>query len=380
MQDIVAKMKTLLIIGGTGLLSGAVAKEAVNKGFDVTCINRGLHNPVAGTKVIVSDKDDYAKLKNELNGCFFDSVIDFLVRKDDELQRSFEFYSAYTNQYLFVSSTMIFNSSIDLIFEEDSPKVQEEWPYSKEKWECEKLLVELSKDSECHYTIIRPGITYDDTRIPYSVMPIYGQHWSLIARMLEGKPIVAINAGMNKCNIMRVEDFAIGVVGLFGNKKAYDEAFNVCGDESPSFCQVLDEVANIVGTKYQILGVSAQEYTKLVPNRKDEIIGRSFNYVCNNKKLKRIVPDFGSHISLHDGLSQVLKAYKENNYYNGIDYAWDAECDKVAREKGWNTSHFIDYLHDASIQDKLVYHKIMGNRYLYFYYRSLKKMCAILGF
>ena len=33
--------KNILIVGGTGVISFAVVKQALSQGFDVTCINRG---------------------------------------------------------------------------------------------------------------------------------------------------------------------------------------------------------------------------------------------------------------------------------------------------------------------------------------------------
>jgi len=54
----------------------------------------------------------------------------------------------------------------------------------------------------------------DDTHIPYGISPQYGYHWTLIARILSGKPIIRWNGGINRCNMMRVEDFAVGVIGL----------------------------------------------------------------------------------------------------------------------------------------------------------------------
>ena len=367
-------MKKILVIGGTGLLSGAVVREALKQGCDVTCINRGTRTPMKGSHAIISDKDNYQLLKKELKGKRFDAVIDFLVRKTDELQLSFDFYSQYTQQYVFVSSTMVYNSSIDMIFSEDAPKVQPLWSYSKEKWDCEELLVRLSKVSNCHYTVVRPGITYDDTRLPYGIMPPYGKHWSLVARMKAGKPIVTVNSGSNKCNMMRAEDFAVGVVGLFGNTQAYDEAFNVCGNECPTYRQVLDTIASSLGIEYQTIDVTAQEFAELVPSRKEEILGRSCNYECSNRKISDLVPKFSQQISLKEGIPSVLQAYITSNYQQGIDYAWDAECDKVAIKKGVKSIHFCDYLKNATIDDMIVYYKLTNNKLLELLYKAIRKI------
>lgn len=372
-------MRKILIIGGTGLLSGAVSKEAVRQGCDVTCINRGKHVSIVGTHTIISDKDDYACLARQLQGLYFDAIIDFLVRHKEELQKSFDFYSQYTKQYVFVSTTMVYNSSLDMLFEEDAPKVQKQWSYSIEKWECEEVLIKLAATSSCNYTIVRPGITYDNTRIPYDIMPSYGKHWSLIARMKAGKPIIALNGGSYKCNMMRAEDFARGVVGLLGNKDAYNEAYNVCGEECPSFKQILDIVSSIIGIEYKVLDVSTEEYAELMPNRRDDIKGRSFNYVCSNRKIKNIVPNFSPQISIEEGIRSVIEAYVDDNYQQGIDHEWDAQWDYVAKSKGVKSLRFVDYLGNATLSDKIAYYRINGGTCIQLFYKCMRKVRGILA-
>ena len=76
----------ILLIGGTGVLSGAVATEALKQGYDVTVINRG-HRPVAkGLNLIKADRTDYDYIKSQLNGRKFDAIIDFLCYSE-KLQR-----------------------------------------------------------------------------------------------------------------------------------------------------------------------------------------------------------------------------------------------------------------------------------------------------
>jgi nucleoside-diphosphate-sugar epimerase len=62
-----------------------------------------------------------------------------------------------------------------------------------------------------------------------------GKHWTLISRILAGKPIITWNQGLNKGNVTHEDDFAKGVIGLIGNSNAFNEAFNVCGEELPTY-------------------------------------------------------------------------------------------------------------------------------------------------
>ena len=213
----------ILIIGGTGVLSTAVTSAALNKGIGVTMINRGNRLIPEGVEHIKADKDDRCLIENTLKNRYFDAVIDFLCYTDEETKRSVSLYSKHTKQYIYISSCAVYNTELlyGKLGDEDSPKELSIWPYSLNKCNSEQLLKSLFANTEVNYTIVRPCVTYDNTRIPYGISPRYGYHWTLCARIKAGKPIIRWNQGVNRCNIMRVEDFAVGLVGLIGNQYSY---------------------------------------------------------------------------------------------------------------------------------------------------------------
>lgn len=356
----------LLIIGGTGVLSSAVAIESINRGIRVTIINRGNRKEriPTGVNLIIADKDDHSKISDALGSQSFDAIIDFLCFNEKEIEKSFSFYKTYTKQYFFISSSAVYDSRIDGIKTEESPKVNPNWKYSVDKWASEELLVKMATRTGINYTIIRPCVTYDDTRIPYGIMPRYGYHWTLIERIKNGKPVLTWNKGNNRCNMMRVEDFAVGVVGLIGNPKAFNEAFNVCGDEAPSFSEVLDVISKWLGKDIVRLDIPSSFYAKEAPRYSGEIMGgRSLDSINSNGKLKEAVPSFKQRISLAEGVELTLNAYKDHGYEKGISWEYDAQCDRIVKKwckmKGIDSSQycarFVDYLKNAGKRERFNY-------------------------
>ena len=163
----------ILIIGGTGVLSSAVTAEALRQGIEVTMINRGKRPIPDGVEHIKADKDDHDTIAKALTGRLYDAVMDFLCLSDAQTERSVRIYSHYAKQYFFISSCAVYDTATlnGKMADEDAPKVLEMWDYSANKWSSEQKLVSLLKDSDVKYTIIRPCVTYGDTRIPYGIMP-----------------------------------------------------------------------------------------------------------------------------------------------------------------------------------------------------------------
>jgi Nucleoside-diphosphate-sugar epimerases len=262
----------------------------------------------------------------------------------------------YCNQYIFISSACVYDYSKPGIKSEDDIKVFKEWDYSIDKWECECFLSEMAEKKHFAYTIIRPCITYDDSRIPYGIVPPYGYHWTIVERILHDKPIIRWNGGVNRWSMMRVEDFSIALVGVLGNKDAYNQAFNICGDDSCSWNEVIECVEQIIDKKAVFYDISSEEFASLAPEMRGRIFGRSFDLICSNCKIKTLVPDFHKTYNLRSGLEKTIQSYKDNNFQRGIDYQYDADMDRIIREsciihrdKKFNFKHgFINYLGTAT--------------------------------
>lgn len=357
----------VLIIGGTGILSTAVVDECVNKSIDVYMINRGRRKLFINEKVhlIKCDVHNKERVQELIAGLNFDAVIDFLCYTKEDLEYSLNLFSKLSNQYVFISSTAVYNTSINQIFSEDSEKIQSLWPYSVGKNECEKYLQEYCALNNINYTIVRPGVNYGNTRIPYGIYPAIGYHWTLVERILHKKPIITWNNGENRGNITRVEDFAMGTVGLLGKKEAYNEAFNVVGDDFYSWDEVLQTLAKVLGKEVVTIDIPKEFYAEELGERKGELLGgRAQNCMCSNEKLKKIVPSFKTTISLEEGIKKTLEFYEKNDYLFGIDYDYESDTDRIICKyltsihqdcKSFNLK-YIKYINSPIIKSFLKYY------------------------
>ena len=355
----------LLIVGGTGVLSTALVREAQARGMEVSIINRGNRKGriPEGVELIQSDVRNSEYLRSVLEGRRFDAVVDFLCYDKKQIEYSLGLFKDFAKQYVFISTSCVYDTSIPGIKDEDSPKGFKEWSYSTDKWECEQYLVKKAAEYGIEYSIVRPCITYDDTRIPYGIMPPYGYHWTLAARIMSGKPVITWDGGSAQWNMMRVEDFAVGLAGLIGNPEAYGQSFNICGDRPSSWNEVLETLGRILGKEVKTLDISSEKFRKYCPGRAGEIAGRAADSVIDNAKIKSAVPEFRQRISLEEGIRKTLDAYKNQNYQKGIDWRFDALWDYIARrEKGRGRKFrtgFVNYLGTATFKDRITYLKAM---------------------
>ena len=70
-----------LFIGGTGIISAAVSRRAVEQGIDLTLLNRGRRGEFfpRGARQVVADRQDARAVKEALRGQSFDIVADWIA-------------------------------------------------------------------------------------------------------------------------------------------------------------------------------------------------------------------------------------------------------------------------------------------------------------
>lgn len=376
----------ILIIGGSGILSSAVVDACIAKGYDVTMLNRGTNNQYINknAKLIICDVRDEKKVKVKMQGLFFDVVIDFIVYNLEQLKQSPNLFGNLSNQYIFISSAQVYNTSIQKIHEETDETIQPLWQYSVNKDICEKFLRSYSETHSINYTIVRPGVNYDNRRIPYGMYPPIGMHWTIVERIKAGKPIITWNNGSNRLNLTRVEDFAFGLLSLLGDKRAHNETFNVVGDYVYSWLEVLETLGELLNTEVHTIDIPVDFYAKYLNKEEREMLvgGRALDLVCSNVKLKDICHGFSTEYNLKKGLLMTLEWYKNNNYYLGIDYRWDAECDRIIKRyangyrggyRDYSHKDFLDRLYNCCVYN-LEYYKDNENAIAFYFWKFVRKL------
>lgn len=358
----------LLIVGGTGVLSYAVVLAALKKGFSVTCINRGKSKNQtlpSSVNIITADYRNKELVLEKLKGQHYDAVIDVLCMKESDIEYSLTLFKDFCYQYFFISSCAVYNKGKgDYECTENSELINPVWEYSINKVKCEKALIRLAKEYGVTYTIVRPAVTYGDTRIPYGITPSYGYHGTIIQRILHHKPIILWDNGEAYSTITHVDDFAVGLVGLLGNPKAYNQAFHIVGDERYHWKDVLDTLGEVLGVTPVYFNLSKEQYANEIPHRRGELLGgRGISQLLDNSKIKNAVSDFKTTITLREGLIRTVNYYQSHAYIKGIDWNFDADTDRIIKK--WCKQHnedwrkynlgFVDYLGTATMHDRMIY-------------------------
>lgn len=350
----------ILFIGGTGRLSKDVAEYALKMGNDVYLLTRGSKERnlfvLDGYNMLQGDIRDRS-CKALLDNMHFDVIIDFLTFNTEQLKMTLDIIQGHYNQYIFISSATVYkkNNEYDIISEKETPIGNDKYRYSFNKYKCELFVRDYFSNRKEFFTIIRPYVTYGNTRVPYPLVPrrtLY--EWSFVDRILQGKPIPVFDKGEIITTLMHTKDFARVVVCCFGNEKVYNEAFHIANDSTTTWGEVLDILGEIVKCEVVRADISKEDICKYLSEYDGVLKGdKGHNMQFNVEKMKEICPESDCTISLQNGLRDMVDFYMAHKELQKIDYKWNGKVDRLLVANGYKLKrkyHFscirerIDYI------------------------------------
>ncbi|GGJ16204.1 SDR family oxidoreductase [Paenibacillus hunanensis] len=322
-----------LFIGGTGTISEAISRQLLEQGHELYLLNRGNRNDglPEGAHILQADIADEQKVASLIEELEFDVVADFIAFVPEQLERDYRLFAGRTKQFIFISSASAYQTPLsDYRITEGTPLANPYWEYSRNKIACEDYLMKQYREQGFPITIVRPSHTYSDRSLPLGVHGAKGS-WQVARRMQQNKPIIIHGDGTSLWTLTHSEDFARGFIGLMGNIHAIGESVHITSDESVTWNQIHEVIADALGVKLNAVHVassfldacSSEDY-------RGSLLGDKANTVVfDNSKLKRLVPGFTATIRVDQGIKRVVEHVLAHPELQQKDAEFDAWCDRV---------------------------------------------------
>ena len=323
----------ILILGGTGVLSADFTKRVLDAGCQTTIVNRGRRRAFLDERaqMICADlrEESIDDLREKINNQKYDVVVDFLSYNPEHLKKTLAILNKNFIQYIFISSaTAYLKKNEQDVITEKTPLGNTKWEYAYDKFLCEQYLTTL----DINYTIIRPYVTYGNSRIPFPIISD-GYHYTLIERIKVGKPVALFNNGCAVCTLTHAEDFAAILYRLLLNEKAYKEDYHITGSAVQTWAEAYHELCKILHCKPNSFSVNEKQIKKYLPEFYDILIGdKGTNMIFDNSKVLNAIGGYEFKIDLAKGLKQSVDYFENNIYMQGIDYKWDGRIDYLYRK------------------------------------------------
>jgi nucleoside-diphosphate-sugar epimerase len=319
----------VLFIGGSGIISSACSRLAVERGVELYALNRGrtaavrpLPDQVTMLRGDIRNPDSARQAIGRLE---FDAVVDWVAYTPEQVRADIDLFRGRTGQYVFISSASAYQTPpARLPVTESTPLRNPFWRYSRDKIACEDALVAAYRNEGFPATIVRPSHTYDKTLVPFD------GGWTVVDRMRRGKPIVVHGDGTSLWTMTHNRDFATGFVPLLGHARAIGEAFHITSADVLTWNQIAEILAAAAGVAVDIVHVPSDVIAAVNPDWGASLLGdKAHSMIFDNSKLRSLVPGYLPDIPFEQGARQIVAWHDEDSSRRQVDPRIDAAMDEL---------------------------------------------------
>jgi nucleoside-diphosphate-sugar epimerase len=319
----------VLFIGGTGVISSACSRLAVERGIELFHLNRGQRaaSP-AGVQALTADIREPAQAQAALAGHRFDVVVDWIAYTVADIERDLALFAGKTNQFIFISSASVYQKPLSHpVITESTPLHNPFWLYSRNKIACEQRLLRAYNDDGFPVTLVRPSYTYDHN---FAIALGGGHTYTVIDRLKAGRPLIVHGDGTSLWVNTHSDDFARGFVGLLGHDQAIGHAFHITSDEVLTWNQIYATLANAVGVPANVVHIASDFIAQVAPDEGDGLLGdKAHSVIFDNSKIKTFVPGFQCAIPLREGFRRALAWFEADPARQRVDPRINETLDRI---------------------------------------------------
>lgn len=249
----------VLIIGGSGFVSGTMARAARDAGHEVTIVTRGQRPVPDGVRALTADRKErevFATVIEEAGGTW-DLAVDCIGYQAEDARQDVEVLGPRVGHLVFISTDFVFDPPRRAFPQPfDNPYFLTGEGYGPGKRACEEVL--LSADTPMRWTVLRPCHIYGPGS-QLGCLPAHGRDPELIARMAAGEPLRLVGGGHFLQQPIFVRDLAGLALSVLDSDLAHRGIFCAAGPDIIESRRYYEIIAAELGVEAHIEEIPVAE-------------------------------------------------------------------------------------------------------------------------
>jgi len=268
----------ILLIGGSGFLSGTVARSALAAGHDVWAVTRGQRALPAGVHGLIADRHDSAALSRVVRavGIAFDLAVDCIGYKVEDMRQDIALLPGLARHFVFISTDFVFDPRHRLFPQtvEHRAFLQDD-SYGAHKRRCEEAL--LAADcGALTWTILRPCHIYGPGSL-LGCLPRHGRDPELLARLRRGESLQLVGGGHYLQQPVFAADLARLVLACPAAAHAHGRIFHTAGSDIVESVRYYEIIADLLGVPLRVEELPVDAYRAAHPEHASFLCHRIYD-------------------------------------------------------------------------------------------------------
>jgi len=278
----------ILLIGGSGFVSGTVARAAQAAGHTVWAVTRGQRPLIAGVIPVIADRRDRDAMRRAIKelDLEWDLVVDCIGYEEADAQQDIELFRNRARQLVFISTDFVYDPVHRRFPQTEETNYYLPDGYGGKKRQCELTLIHGDTGTMA-WTVLRPGHIYGPGSL-LGCLPLHGRDPELLAKMQRGETLQLIGGGYFLQQPILAADLAQTILSCAGNPQAHHQIYLTAGPDIIESRQYYTIIADILGVQAHIAEISVSQFLAEHPDRHSFACHR----ICDLSKLR----DHGLHV------------------------------------------------------------------------------------
>jgi len=264
----------LLIGGGSGFVSGTLAREALAAHHQVWTITRGQRPAINGVTALQADRHDAPQFEQTISAAKtdWDLVVDCIGYQPADARQDIETFRDRARQFVFISTDFVFDPA-----HREFPQSEEATAYASTGYGGDKRLCELEfLKTDMAWTILRPCHIYGPGSL-LGCLPAHGRDPKLLETLRACKPLRLVGGGHFLQQPIFAHDLAKLILSVAGNDRARRQVFCCAGPDIIESREYYRIIADLLGVGLKIEELPVREYLAGHPDTAPFLCHRIYN-------------------------------------------------------------------------------------------------------
>lgn len=292
----------ILIIGGTGNISGAIVRVLASAGHDVTVFTRGrADRPLPdGIRRLRGDRRDRDAFEELMRAQRFDAVIDMICYSADDALSDLRAFRD-VRHLIHTSTVATFGGPLAQAPADELTPERPVSAYGRGKVAADRVFRGAFDDLEYPVTIVKPASTWGPGM---NVIRQLGFDAKWLHRVMTGRPILIADGGRRLWSLCHSHDAAHAYQGLLFKPWSFGETYIVTAPEPITWKRYHEQVASALGSTADLVSAPAPTLMEAWPEGTALLVEQTRWDQCYDVgKLTRALPGWRASITLSDRIA-----------------------------------------------------------------------------
>ncbi len=270
----------ILILGGSGFVSGTLTKMALEQKHEVWCVTRGNRPLSPDVHPVIADRNDVPAFKKALQetNTRFDCVLDCICFNAEQAEAALTILPEFTDRVVVISTDSVYHphkKTIPQTEDEYADIYLDDGSYGANKRKMEQVYL-ADAGKRLTYTIFRPGHIFGEGS-KLGAFPELTRRDDIIDIMDREEPLPLVGGGKYLIQAIYAGDLCACMLAAMKNEKTYNKVFCIGGPDIVPNAKYYFTLGRILNRPVTIKEIPEEGYLEAHPQYSGHLCPRAYD-------------------------------------------------------------------------------------------------------